>query len=508
MGNRSTRLCVIVVLGVIASLLSASSGGAVASHATRSHRASPSAAVPTIDGPVTGPGDPSLILAGYPFSQVGYAEKEFTFSGRATSYSSASALSTDGKWSVRPATTSAYTSRLVVIAPINRARFSGTVIVEWLNVTGGFDNAVEWIYAHDEMLRSGDAFVGVSAQAVGVNSLKTTAPARYGSLLHPGDSFSYDIFSQAGMAIRAKTSKLLSGLRPRALIAAGESQSAFRLATYVDAVAPLVNVYDAYLIHSRGAGGAALSQAPQSAIEGPSVLKIRTDLAAPVLTFETETDVAGGVLGPVGYFPARQPDSKFFRLWEVAGTAHIDGYNTSGITLNDDGNWAADLQLFALLSSPTTTITKIAGLDLHLDCGGVGMNAGQEHYVANTVLHDLASWARGDEPPPKMPRLEVDSATNPPSYRLDRNGNVRGGVRTPAVDVPLAVLSGLPAPGAPGFCNVFGQTHPFTSVQIAALYPTHADFVHQWKRAVKNAARAGALLPEDAEKLEDVVNGH
>ena len=55
----------------------------------------------------------------------------------------------------------------------------------------------------------------------------------------------------------------LGGLQLERLIAAGESQSAFRLVTYVNAIHPLADVYDGFLIHSRGGGGAPLSQAPQ-----------------------------------------------------------------------------------------------------------------------------------------------------------------------------------------------------------------------------------------------------
>ena len=80
-------------------------------------------------------------------------------------------------------------------------------------------------------------------------------------------------------------------------------------------------------------------------------------------------------------------------------------------------------------------------------------------------------------------------------YELDRNGNVLGGVRTPAVDTPIAVLSGIPPANSPGFCATFGQTNPLTAIQIEALYPTHADFVHDWLQAVHKDTEAGALLP-------------
>ena len=119
-----------------------------------------------------------------------------------------------------------YTTRIAVYRPINPKRFNGTVVVEWLNVCGGTDDAPEWTLSHNELVRDGFAWVGVSAQKVGVDSAKSTDPAEYSSLSHPGDSFSYDMFSQAGQAVRADAALILAGLRPHTLIAAGESQSA------------------------------------------------------------------------------------------------------------------------------------------------------------------------------------------------------------------------------------------------------------------------------------------
>ena len=141
------------------------------------------------------------------------------------------------------------------------------------------------------MIRSGDAYVGVSAQAVGVNAAKTVDPARYGSLSHPGDTFSYDIYSQAGMAVREHVSTVLPGVKPRLFIVDGLSESADYVTTYVDAIAPLVNVFDGYLLHSRIAASASLSQPPEPDIEAPPILFVRDDVAVPVLTLESETDV-------------------------------------------------------------------------------------------------------------------------------------------------------------------------------------------------------------------------
>jgi hypothetical protein len=226
-------------------------------------------------------------------SVVGYQQSEFFLSGTANAYEPTAELSTDGKYSVAPTSTAPYTTRAVVMRPAKPRRFNGTVVVEWMNVSGGADAGTDWMVSHNEVVREGFVWVGVSAQRVGVDALRGTDPqrgdaARYASLSHPGDSFSYDIFSQAGQALRDNADVMLGGLKPKHLIAVGESQSAGRLVTYIDAVHLLVHVYDGYLVHSRGAGGSPLSQGPQPSVPVPSPVPIRDDLGVPVLVFQTK----------------------------------------------------------------------------------------------------------------------------------------------------------------------------------------------------------------------------
>src|SRR5262249_18791113 len=149
----------------------------------------------------------------FDLAEVGYMQEEYFISGTATAYTNVGSLTSDGAWTVTPGSAAAYKTRILVYRPVKPKKFKGTVVVEWLNVTGGFDTAPDWTTAHTELIRDGFAWVGVSAQLVGVEGgssilgipsqgLKMADPARYGSLVHPGDSFSYDIFSQAGRAIR------------------------------------------------------------------------------------------------------------------------------------------------------------------------------------------------------------------------------------------------------------------------------------------------------------------
>jgi hypothetical protein len=263
---------------------------------------------PTLEGPITGPGNPFVASTSFDLSRVGYTQEEYFISGTARAFRNTGPLGTDGKWSVTPGVTAPYKTRILVYRPTSPKRFNGTVVVEWLNVSGGLDAAPDWTAAHTELIRDGFAWVGVSAQYVGVEGgspllgivsqpLKKVDPARYGTLSHPGDSFSYDIVSQAGQTVRNPAGPApLGDLKVRRLIAAGDSQSAFRLVTYIDAIHPIAHVYDGYFVHSRGAFGAALSERPQPVIPVPGTAEIRSDIDVPVLTLETETGQEGSIL--------------------------------------------------------------------------------------------------------------------------------------------------------------------------------------------------------------------
>ena len=166
--------------------------------------------------------------------------------------------------------TADYRTRILVYRPADAARFNGTVLVEWLNVSGGVDGCPDWTFLHREAMREGYAWVGVSAQSVGVHggpAIMETAgpmnlievdPERYGSLSHPGDTFSFDMYAQAGAVARGAEGTVLADLAVERVVAIGESQSAFRLTTYVNVVDPVTPVYDGFFVHARGGSGSPL----------------------------------------------------------------------------------------------------------------------------------------------------------------------------------------------------------------------------------------------------------
>ena len=441
-------------------------------------------------------GKPVLALATYDLATLGYQVDEFFLSGEATSYRPAGALGPDGRWAVEPADKAPFTTRLVVVRPANRARFNGTVLVEWLNVSAGADGAPDWSFLHRELIRSGYAYVGVSAQRVGIEGngmnvpgaapLKKADPVRYGPLVHPGDAFSYDIFTQAARAVR--DGKVLGPLKPRRLIGDGESQSAGFLTTYINAVDPLTRAFDGYLVHSRSGSSAPLSKWAEEGGQQPRplVVRYRDDLRVPVLTFITETDL---MRANFGYLGARQPDTARLRVWEVAGTAHADTYLLSGAVMDSGAEPVAAL---ARAFAPTTNVMGGA-LARPIN------SAPQHHYVMQAALAALDRWVRGGPAPPHGPSLAVTGP--PPALTLDATGNAAGGVRSPWADAPTARLSGLGQTG-PGFASLFGTSDPFDKARLADLYPGgRAQFLGRFGMALGRSVHDGFILGRDEAEI-------
>lgn len=442
---------------------------------------------------VTGPepvGSPTfndtLYGTNFNLSQVGYEASQYFLSGTAHAYVPVGALSSDGRWNVTTGASAPYTTRIAVYRPIDPRRFNGTVVVEWLNVSGGIDDSPDWTLSHNELTREGFAWVGVSAQQVGVNAAKSADPSEYSALSHPGDSFSYDIFSQAGEAVRDDASQILGGLTPHALIAMGESQSAFRMMTYIDAVQPIAQVYDGFLVHSQFGSGAPLSQAPQPSYGAPTPTTIRSDLGVPVLEVETETDVYNSNLTDRLFYGNR----RLFRLWEVAGSSHFDYYGLA-IGPNDIGNGQGAIENLAAMQNPTNSPPGGFTCSLPINTGGT-------HWVLDAAVSSLNRWVVNGRPPPQPPYLGT-TQSSPVVFAHDAYGNVLGGVRSPQVDAPVATLSGIG--NSPAFCSLFGTTVPFSSSQLATLYPSHTAFVFRWTLATVFDAFHGYLVPQDAVEL-------
>lgn len=444
-----------------------------------------------------GAGRPALFTTAFDLATVGYVVEEWLVGGTAAAWAPAGELGPDGRWAVRPVGRAPFTTRVVVHRPCDPGRSNGTVVVEWLNVSSGREAAPDWTHLHNHLVREGVSWVGVTAQALGVNGganilgdggfggLAAEDPERYGALRHPGDGFSYDVFSQVGRLVREPGGPLLPAV-PRLVLAVGESQSAFRLTTYVNAVDPAAAVFDGFLVHSRQGSAAPLADPSRPGADGPrppSAVRLRTDLRVPVLTVQTETD-----LGLLGFLPARQDDDDRSRLWEIAGSAHADTYTVRGF--RDDGRLPPER--VARLWRPTDTIAGIR-CDRPINAGP------QHHYVLQAAVAHLERWALGGPPPPTADRLAIASP-EPLRFATDEHGNVRGGVRSPWVDVPLATYSGLGQAGD-SFARLFGVTTPLDPDTLARRYPSVDDYLRPFVARTRELVDEGFLLAADAEEI-------
>lgn len=439
---------------------------------------------PAVIGPIaakTVSGDPGH---NYPFfaalenlKERGYIEQEYFYSGIANRYQTpdgATGKVTDGDHK--------YRTRLLVRRPVDPKKFNGTVIVEWDNVTSGHDLDIDWYQMHDYLLRSGYAWVGVTAQRVGVEALKVWNKDRYGSLdvtadgTIMNDGLSYDIFADAGRAAREPHgADFLGGLKAQRVFATGHSQSSARLASYANSVHPLDPVFDAVILH--GGGG-----------------KIRTDLKIKIWKLNSETDVI------IGQAAARQPDTDNFRTWEVAGDSHVDTQfiaSRSKLVERDGNPIAPGFTPGARgRSNPATPPQQLAaGTN---PCDKPTYSDVPFYQVMDSALEHLVVWVKTGKAPPTAPPIELTSTGPPTLIARDADGNSSGGgIRLAAIAVPVAVNTGQNT--GPGFCRLYGSHVEFDQSKLASLYPSHAAYVAAVREVTEKNLKAGYILRPEAE---------
>ena len=393
----------------------------------------------------------------------GYVEEEFYLEGNANAYDTPVSTPATPPTALANVTTSGvpYKTRMVVRRPTDPAKFNGTVLVEWLNVTDGFDGEYFWVQAHQYVVRAGYAYIGLSAQDNGISNprtgLKQFSAARYGTLDVTGagggccteDKLSYDIFSQAAKAAYAVPA-VLKGLTVKNAIGIGMSQSGRRLGVYANYVHMRAPIYDALLIQ----------------VLNPV---IRDDLPTPVIKVLSESEAKDESLN------LAQKDTPTRKTYWIANTAHGDAIQRmgrNGVRLRDLG----------VAKTPNDS------------CGPNGATLTRPRtplrHVLDAAVHHLKQQIeRGTQPPSGAPFTRASEAADAPISR-DSFGNAVGGIRLAHAQVPTARANGTE-------CGLVGAWMPFSTQQLQALYPTHEAYVAKVKAAVAASVAAGFVLPED-----------
>ena len=452
---------------------------------------------PTVIGPIPAtakPGDPSH---NYPFfatdmdiASHGYIEEEYFLKGTANQYNTSPTADATIRSTGNP-----YETRILVRRPLLAKNFNGTVIVDWMNVTNGFEYDTEWIRTFDYILRTGAIYVGAGVQRVGIfgsgtpnRGLKAWSPTRYADLdvtvggTITDDSLKYDILNQVFQALRQPVGiDPLAGMRPKVLIATGDSQSAGNLATYANSVHPLSPIVDVFVPTGNGS-------------------VIRPDLTTKYWILNSDYDVIRTQA------KNRRPDTERYVSWEIAGASHTDYHNW----LYMHEVRYRDLQ--NVMSPPGTSI-----------CVLPARSRVRYYMVLQAAFDHAVRWVTQGVQPPAAPYIEIaDWTTTPLTAARDSYGIAKGGLRLADVIVPTAFNTGWTKGWLPASDSTCGQQGIFMPFQEAAeqqvtlpvlnqtftlpaldeLYKNHGSFVSQVTQVTNQNVKAGYLLKEDGQVIQ------
>jgi len=394
-----------------------------------------------------------------------------------------------------------YKTQIYLWKPRNPAKFSGTIVVEPLHAQGA---PPIFMYTAPYIMRSGHGWACVASQKMTVDNLvKPKDPAGYASLTvaaslgapipapaagQPADPAaaaarqaqqdamvlaSNAILAQAGAALKSAKGPF-QGYKVRHIFLAGHSQTGGVVTNYI------LRVHDSH----RLAGGTSVydgyfpSGSPRAPF-GPRDV--------PLVQVVSDGDVFdGNARGPeFSNRKYRRPDSDEpkdrFRLYELAGTGHM---GTRHPPHNNPKNWAE------ILGGKTD---------------GVIMNSMPHDEQFSMGLHHLIQWVDKGVAPPRAPRLEL--AADGRYIAKDAQGNSRGGIRAPQIDVPRATYYPNPInPDGTPRGGVVGIEVPFDAAKMKQLYGTPQNYATRFNRRLDELIKQGWLLADDAANLRAEAN--
>jgi hypothetical protein len=378
--------------------------------------------------------------------KAGYVEEEFIVSGTANVYD----WNADGSLTVKTAN-APYSTRILVRRPADRARFSGHAIVELMNPARRFDWAMMSGYARDSFMERGAAGRGGPSTS------------------EQEDGLRWDMLSQVGAALK-------SGANLNARYLYMTSQGADVL-TYAAAIQTHATVYDGFLIKTPGGVGRIRRCAP--AVPRGDPRQTVHNIGVPVIEV-----VAQGEIGPDYQRPDSDDPKDPFRIYEVAGAAHIDKWAYLDMPIMED-------QLAATgapgQGTPAWPFNAKCDPDIPL----------QSHpllkYVIDGAFVNLEQWASKGVPAPKADRITV------------KDGITIGGVRNPYVDVPAATYT-FTSPG-PGTCRELGTTTPYDSAKLDGLYGNHKKYEARVAASVDQMVKDRWITKSDGDRIKAEAAG-
>lgn len=428
----------------------------------------------------------------------GYAEEEYFVSGKANVYD----------WPAGGAIVRTpdvpYTTRVLVRRPASKARFSGRIVVEMLNPSNLFDLNIGWAIHHEEIVRQGDAWVGITAKPVAVTTLKAFDPVRYEALdwANPlpvddpkncavsGDTSKttenglvWDIHTQvAGWLRSGDISNPFryggSVSQARRLYAWGYSQTGGFLFTYINAIRPLVVArtgkapFDGYIVGMLG-GPSPINQCAERIPADDPRRPIR-NAGVPVIHVMSQSDY-------LGWAPSRREDSDLapdlYRHYDIAGAGHA----------TPDELWFA---------AQPDDIIKGGRTPPAMQCDQGPRSRFPSWVAYNAIYRNLKAWVEAGTPPPPSQNIDVMDGKGV----VDVHGNVKGGVRSPILDVPTSTWNGNST--GLSFCRIAGHEIPFSADRLAGLYASQDAYESAFRVRTDELVASRFITPEDGKVLK------
>lgn len=356
-----------------------------------------------------------------------------------------------------------FVTRVIVYRPKDPKAFSGRVLMEPLHIGGG-GHPVVFRTIHPFAIANGDIFVGVQ-HPNNFDEVRGRDPARYGALRASSPTQLWGMIAAAGRAVRQGGLAGLKGYDVKRQYLTGRSftgmaTSAF--ANYHHERAKLDdgrNIFDGYLPLSCG-----------YLIRGLDVPVIRLNTLGDYAMFGLHTRL------PDSDEPGRQT-----RLYEVAGACHYYKYAPPAGEPPAPGRGAADGEG----AGPPGTPEWLASFG-----PGSRPNDLPVRLVASAALANLYRWVEDGVAPPHAPMFETRADGKPV---MDAQGNVRGGVRTPYVDAPVATYG-----AGEGQFWLHGYARPFNTSELKALYGDRETYLAKFKASLERAVSDRWVLPDDA----------
>jgi hypothetical protein len=394
-------------------------------------------------------------------------------------------------------------------------RFSGTVIVEPFNPSADMDLPIMWAQSHQQWMKDGNAWVGITIKPNTIRALKLFDGGRYGALGFPnprsGSSCStadlnplsgptttndesglaWDVLSQVGALLKSRSAARFLGGPAARLYMTGQSQSAGYARTYASLFAKTVAsesggpLYDAYLYSGSPPWQVPLHQCRKD-LDATDPRLVTPPVGVPVIELFAEGDIGTNIATRRSDSDAK-PD--LFRRYEVAGASHVDPWEFRSFARAEDAKRAQGR--IGEGAEPECTPRDVTPSDFPI------------RYVFDAAWRNLDAWVRKGTVPPHGERLQLQSDVTPfdpaRAFVLDAHGNAVGGVRSTTVDVPVARYVGAKSGGFR--CMFYGYKFSLDPAELQRLYPNRGTYLQKLRTRADELVSQRWLTRADADVL-------